>query len=74
MSVRAKKRLGQHFQIDEGIAEEIAEILEHSTEKTLEIGPGMGSLTKYLLREWGKNLWVSEVDYESVEYLNLHYP
>lgn len=73
MSVRAKKRLGQHFLIDEEIAEEIAEILEHSTEKALEIGPGMGSLTKYLLKEWGKNLWVSEVDYESVEYLKIHY-
>jgi len=74
MSVRAKKHLGQHFLIDETIAEEISDVLEHTTEKVLEIGPGMGSLTKYLLKEWGKNLWVSEVDTESVSYLNMYYP
>jgi 16S rRNA (adenine1518-N6/adenine1519-N6)-dimethyltransferase len=74
MSVRAKKRLGQHFLKDETIAAKIAETLEHSTEKVLEIGPGMGSLTKYLLKDLGANLWVSEVDNESVEYLNIHYP
>lgn len=73
-SVRAKKRLGQHFLKDENIAAKIAGILEHSSEKVLEIGPGMGSLTKYLLKDWGENLWVSEVDNESVEYLKIHYP
>ncbi len=66
--------MGQHFLKDEDIAQEIAETLEHTTEKALEIGPGMGSLTKYLLKEWGKNLWVSEVDTESVTYLNMYYP
>ncbi len=74
MSVRAKKRLGQHFLQDENIAKEIAGTLEHTTKKALEIGPGMGSLTKYLLKDWGNDLWVSEVDNESVEYLNTHYP
>ncbi|HTA28257.1 MAG TPA: rRNA adenine N-6-methyltransferase family protein, partial [Bacteroidia bacterium] len=74
MNVRAKKKLGQHFLKDKDIAQEIAETLEHTTEKALEIGPGMGSLTKYLLKEWGKNLWVSEVDTESVTYLNMYYP
>src|SRR5580693_3522460 len=73
MKVNAKKRLGQHFLNDETIAENISNILEHTTEKALEIGPGMGSLTKYLLQEWGSNLWVSEVDEESVKYLNAHY-
>ncbi len=73
-SVRAKKRLGQHFLKDEDIAAKIASTLEHSTEKALEIGPGMGSLTKYLLKDWGENLWVSEVDNESVEYLKTYYP
>jgi 16S rRNA (adenine1518-N6/adenine1519-N6)-dimethyltransferase len=34
----------------------------------------MGSLTKYLLKDWGRNLWVSEVDTESVEYLKIHFP
>lgn len=74
MQVRAKKRLGQHFLKDENIAADIAHTLEHSTQIALEIGPGMGSLTKYLLKDWGKNLWVSEVDNESVAYLNAHYP
>jgi len=74
MQVRAKKRLGQHFLKDENIAERIAAALEHSTKIALEIGPGMGSLTKYLLKDWGKNLWVSEVDTESVQYLNMYYP
>ena len=74
MSVRAKKHLGQHFLKDEEVAAKIANALEHSTSTVLEIGPGMGSLTKYLLKDWGKNLWVSEVDGESVEYLNTHYP
>ncbi len=74
MSVRAKKQLGQHFLKDENIAAKIAGTLEHSTKKVLEIGPGMGSLTKYLLKDWGENLWASEVDEESVEYLNIHYP
>jgi 16S rRNA (adenine1518-N6/adenine1519-N6)-dimethyltransferase len=74
MQVRAKKRLGQHFLNDENIAEKIAKTLEHSTKIALEIGPGMGSLTKYLLKDWGKNLWVSEVDTESVQYLNMYFP
>ncbi len=74
MSVRAKKHLGQHFLKDENMAAQIAGALEHSTQIALEIGPGMGSLTKYLLQEWKENLWVSEVDNESVEYLKKHYP
>jgi len=74
MNVRAKKKLGQHFLKDEDIAQRISGILEHTTEKALEIGPGMGSLTKYLLKDWGENLWVSEVDAESVAYLNMYYP
>ena len=72
--VTPKKRLGQHFLNDENIAIKISTSLEHSTKRILEIGPGMGSLTKYLLKDWGKNLWVSEVDIEAVEYLKMHYP
>lgn len=74
MSVRAKKHLGQHFLKDENMAAHIAAALEHSTQTALEIGPGMGSLTRYLLQDWKENLWVSEVDAESVEYLKKHYP
>lgn len=74
MNVRAKKHLGQHFLKDEDMAAKIAGALEHSTEIALEIGPGMGSLTKYLLKDWQEKLWVSEVDNESVEYLKVHFP
>ena len=74
MSVRAKKHLGQHFLKDENMAAQIASALEHSSQIAFEIGPGMGSLTKYLLQDWGNKLWVSEVDNESVEYLKKHYP
>jgi 16S rRNA (adenine1518-N6/adenine1519-N6)-dimethyltransferase len=74
MNVRAKKHLGQHFLKDEDMAANIAGALEHSSEIALEIGPGMGSLTKYLLKDWKEKLWVSEVDNESVAYLKTYFP
>ncbi|MDD3721341.1 MAG: 16S rRNA (adenine(1518)-N(6)/adenine(1519)-N(6))-dimethyltransferase RsmA [Lutibacter sp.] len=73
MSVRAKKHLGQHFLKDEQIAQNIADSLtENGYKNVLEIGPGMGVLTKYLLK---KDLLVHviEIDTESVEYLKTHY-
>ena len=73
MNVRAKKHLGQHFLKDEFIAEKIANTLtEKGYKNVLEIGPGMGVLTKYLLK---KNLTTSviEIDRESIEYLNVHF-
>jgi ribosomal RNA small subunit methyltransferase A len=49
MSVKAKKHLGQHFLTDENIAKKIANSLQFSGyDKVLEVGPGMGVLTKYL--------------------------
>lgn len=72
--VRAKKHLGQHFLKDETIAKDIADTLSYSGYDTiLEIGPGMGVLTKYLL-EKDVDTYVIEIDTESVEYLNSHYP
>ncbi|HYD90697.1 MAG TPA: 16S rRNA (adenine(1518)-N(6)/adenine(1519)-N(6))-dimethyltransferase RsmA, partial [Flavobacterium sp.] len=72
--VKAKKHLGQHFLKDEGIAKDIADTLTlNGYNKVLEIGPGMGVLTKYLL-EKEVETWVIEIDTESVEYLNTHYP
>jgi len=69
MSVRAKKHLGQHFLRDENIAKKIADSLSHDGyTNVLEIGPGMGVLTKYLLQSKSK-VTVMEVDYESVAYL-----
>jgi 16S rRNA (adenine1518-N6/adenine1519-N6)-dimethyltransferase len=72
--VKAKKHLGQHFLTDENIAKNIADTLSLSGYgNVLEIGPGMGVLTKYLL-EKNTNVYVIEIDQESVEYLNQHYP
>jgi 16S rRNA (adenine1518-N6/adenine1519-N6)-dimethyltransferase len=72
--VKAKKHLGQHFLKDESIAKDIADTLTlKGYTKVLEIGPGMGVLTKYLL-EKDVETYVIEIDTESVEYLNAHYP
>ncbi|MCL6296302.1 16S rRNA (adenine(1518)-N(6)/adenine(1519)-N(6))-dimethyltransferase RsmA [Jejuia spongiicola] len=71
--VKAKKYLGQHFLNDESVAEKIANTLAlKDYKKVLEIGPGMGVLTKYLLK---KNIetFVIEIDTESVEYLQANY-
>ena len=70
MSVRAKKHLGQHFLKDENIAKKIADSLSHQGyHHVLEIGPGMGVLTKYLLQAESR-VTVMELDSESVAYLN----
>lgn len=72
--VRAKKNLGQHFLTDLSIAERIADTLqEHKHLPVLEVGPGMGVLTQFLIQK-GYNLKVVELDGESVSYLRLHYP
>ena len=74
MSVRAKKHLGQHFLKDENIAKKIAETLTLNGYKTvLEIGPGMGVLTKYLLDKKNLTTYVIEIDSESVDYLKANY-
>jgi 16S rRNA (adenine1518-N6/adenine1519-N6)-dimethyltransferase len=73
MSVRAKKHLGQHFLKDELIAQQIADILtESGYSNVLEIGPGMGVLTKYLLKK-KSTIHVIEIDTDSVAYLQAHY-
>ena len=70
MTVKAKKHLGQHFLTDEETSKNIAESLtEFGYENILEIGPGMGMLTKYLLEKKAK-ITVMEIDRESVAYLN----
>src|SRR5690606_5968434 len=71
--VRAKTHLGQHFLTDESIAEKIANSLSFKGYKqVLEIGPGMGVLTKYLLKK-DSIIHVIEIDPESVEYLKNNY-
>lgn len=72
--VKAKKHLGQHFLKDESIAKDIADTLSlEGYDDVLEIGPGMGVLTKYMLDK-PINTYVIEIDTESVDYLNAHYP
>jgi len=72
--IRAKKHLGQHFLIDETIAEKIANTLRFEGYKNvLEIGPGTGVLTKYLV-EKDINLVAMELDNESVSYLEEYFP
>ena len=73
-SVKPKKFLGQHFLKDEDIACRIAATLDdYRSLPVLEIGPGMGVLTRPLLDK-GHNLTVIELDTESVEYLSQHFP
>ncbi|MCB0462314.1 MAG: 16S rRNA (adenine(1518)-N(6)/adenine(1519)-N(6))-dimethyltransferase RsmA [Flavobacteriaceae bacterium] len=73
MSVKAKKHLGQHFLKDENIAKKIADTLSlQGYDAVLEIGPGMGVLTKYLLDK-DITTYVIEIDSESVEYLQVNY-
>lgn len=72
--VRPKKNLGQHFLVDLSIAERIADTLQdHHDMPVLEVGPGMGVLTQFLLQK-GYDLKVVELDGESVSYLKVHYP
>lgn len=68
--------MGQHFLTDLSIARRIAEALESETEpeEVLEVGPGMGVLTRFLLPAYGDRLTVAEIDGESVDYLRAHYP
>lgn len=73
--VRAKKHLGQHFLNDVGIARDIAECLtgHGGYKRLLEIGPGTGVLTQHLLNDKRFDLYVAEIDTESVDYLKKNY-
>ena len=72
--VKAKKALGQHFLTDLSIAQRIADTLsDYVGTPVLEIGPGMGVLTQFLMQS-GHDLKVVELDGESVEYLQGTYP
>ena len=74
--VRPKKSLGQHFLHDQNIAQQIVAALKIklSKQQVLEIGPGMGVLTQYLLARDQMDLKVIEIDRDSVAYLKKHYP
>ena len=82
MEVRAKKALGQHFLTDQGVAKAIVaalgcgedEIRTSGVKDVLEVGPGMGVLTQYLLERPDVDLKLVEIDGESVDYLLTHFP
>ena len=72
--VRPKKSLGQHFLIDLGIAQDIADTVDACASiPVLEVGPGMGVLTQFLQRK-GRPLKVVELDRESIAYLHTNFP
>lgn len=75
MRVAPKKHLGQHFLKDESIAQDIAQSLSGNGYKTvLEIGPGMGVLTQFLLQDKRFTTHAIEIDTESIIYLNQNFP
>ena len=72
--VKAKKHLGQHFLKDLNIAQKIADTLSLANyKKVVDIGAGMGVLTQFLLKK-DTEVYVVEIDKESVAYLEAHYP
>ncbi|HEY6975361.1 MAG TPA: 16S rRNA (adenine(1518)-N(6)/adenine(1519)-N(6))-dimethyltransferase RsmA [Chitinophagaceae bacterium] len=79
MQYTLKKALGQHFLKNENISRKIVEVLQQSLNDTgikqlLEVGPGGGALTKYLLQLPGINLKAAELDAEKISYLEQQYP
>jgi 16S rRNA (adenine1518-N6/adenine1519-N6)-dimethyltransferase len=75
-NVRAKKHLGQHFLKDEQIAQQIVSslVLKNQESNVLEIGPGMGVLTKYLIKDHRYQTSIIDIDRESITYLQGHFP
>jgi 16S rRNA (adenine1518-N6/adenine1519-N6)-dimethyltransferase len=75
MSVAPKKHLGQHFLTDENVATKISNQYRchMNCNKVLEIGPGMGALTKHLLNRGDLDVFVMEIDEESVDYLKTNF-
>ncbi len=74
-TVKPKKHLGQHFLTDKNIARKIAQTIQTKDyDLILEIGPGMGVMTQFLLEEYHKPVFVVEIDSESVKYLKKNFP
>jgi 16S rRNA (adenine1518-N6/adenine1519-N6)-dimethyltransferase len=72
--VKPKKSLGQHFLTDQNIARKIVDSLGSGVTDVLEIGPGMGVLTQYLLQRSELNIKAVEIDRDSVAYLKQNFP
>jgi 16S rRNA (adenine1518-N6/adenine1519-N6)-dimethyltransferase len=74
MDVKPKKYLGQHFLLDDSVSQKISNyFLIEKNLNLLEIGPGTGALTKFLIKE-NIHLKTYEVDQESIKYLKLNFP
>src|SRR5690606_17195153 len=75
-SVRAKKHLGQHFLTDKNIALKIVGSLNPAGRfsQVLEVGPGMGILSDFLLQNSEYETYMIDLDGESVEFLHKKYP
>lgn len=73
-TVRPKKFLGQHFLTDLDIAKRIVNALSQDLNAVVEVGAGMGVLTQFLIPERAEKLFVVEIDDESIEYLERHFP
>lgn len=74
IAIRPKKKLGQHFLKDQNLARKIVDSLGTPVPDVLEVGPGMGILTRFLLQKSHFNLHAVEIDHESVEYLKNLFP
>ncbi len=73
--IKAKKHLGQHFLKDEDIARKIVHSISDEENKiVVEIGPGMGVLTKFLLEKQHFRVWTIEIDKEAIRYLHENFP
>ncbi|MEO8796190.1 MAG: 16S rRNA (adenine(1518)-N(6)/adenine(1519)-N(6))-dimethyltransferase RsmA [Daejeonella sp.] len=74
--VKAKKHLGQHFLTDKNIAEKIVNSLQLAEDykQVLEVGPGMGILSDYLLQKENFKTYLIDVDVESFQFLQKKYP
>ncbi|WP_276348796.1 16S rRNA (adenine(1518)-N(6)/adenine(1519)-N(6))-dimethyltransferase RsmA [Daejeonella sp. JGW-45] len=76
MTVKAKKHLGQHFLTDKNIAEKIVNSLKSADqyEHVLEVGPGMGILSDFLLSRDNPKAYLIDIDTESFNFLKKKYP
>lgn len=72
--VKPKKQLGQHFLNDKNIAAQIVDAVSSETKNLLEIGPGTGVLTDFILQKNIAGFKIIEIDRESVSFLNERYP
>lgn len=75
-TVRAKKHLGQHFLTDKNMCRKIAEQYKShfGCKRVLEVGPGMGAITQFILEKEDLDVKVMEIDWDSVAFLKANYP